>query len=164
MDEQLPTLWNGEDADLVRGRLVKPLRVERVAKEDYLQDINGTYYAIGGYQRLAHTANEHPKWFYERYLRPGILLPDEHQSMDVTFHIHPALQRSALDEPIEGEFDVKDNDQHGTEQAQAHIPEGRATPVSGRSRRGEDPSGQDGGSLALALAQDKEAGRSGSRT
>jgi hypothetical protein len=171
MDEQLPTLWTGEDADLVRST-VRAIRVEKILKEDYLQDVNGVYHAIGGFQRLAHTAHENPKWFYERYLKAGVLLPDEHASLDVAFHIHPALQRSNLDQPIEGEFAVHsephsggdrvdDNNLDGSKETSPNLLEGRATSLPGSPGGTKDSSGENGGSLALALAEDKEAGRTG---
>lgn len=150
MDDEIisvPTVW---DAPVF---FENPLRRSgrKINKDRYLQDVEGTYHAIGGFQRLVHTANENPRWFYNRYLQPGTLLAQDRQEVDLTVHIHPALQRSALDVPYK---DVTDGelDQGGDQTS------GGATSSSGGSRGGEDPSRQDGTGRALQLTADKANG------
>ena len=100
MDDQLPAIQTVWDPPL---NFENPYRRsgKKISKETYLQDAEGVYHAIGGFQRFVHTANEHPQWFFNKYMVQGVLLPDMRQEVDLTVHIHPALQRSALDVPYE---------------------------------------------------------------
>lgn len=161
MDEQLPAiveLWDPEEAASVRSRLSarQPSRAgAKLDKTQFLQDIRGTYYDIGGNARLSHTANEDPKWFYNRFLAPGILLPQEKQEIDMTVHIHPALQRSALD----GEYtDVTGLDQGGDQTP------GSAAPGVGSAGGGENPRVENAEGQSLQFALDQKAGRPRSHT
>lgn len=100
MDEQLPPIQTVWDPPFSFENPYRRLG-KKVAKETYLQDAEGVYHAIGGFQRWVHTANENPQWFFNRYMQPGALLPQDKQEFDLTVHIHPALQRSPLDVPCE---------------------------------------------------------------
>lgn len=102
MDENLmpvSNLWDPEVQEAVRSKIAHFKRSgKKIDKEGYLQDIEGAYHAIGGFARLAHTANEDPKWFYTRFGER--LLPDIKGEMDVNINILPALPRS----PLDGEY------------------------------------------------------------
>ena len=159
MDEQLPTIisvWEPDETVSVRSRtLENPLRKSgrKIQKETLLQDAEGVYHAIGGFQRFVHTANEHPQWFYNRFLVPGILLPTEKQEIDMTVHIHPALTRSALDGeytevPANGELD------QGRDQAPGSAAQG-ARGAGGP----EDTTIENGEGRALTFGTDPATGR-----
>lgn len=100
MDENLlivsGCLWD----DMNATRVSRPLaRGRKVDKEGFLQDIEGAYHAIGGFARLAHLANEDPRWFFNRF--GDRLLPNIKEELDVNVHIHPPLPPSPLDEVID---------------------------------------------------------------
>lgn len=158
MDEQLPAIvsvWDPEEAEPVRSRVpTNPFRKtgRKVVRETFLQDVEGTYHAIGGHQRLIHTANQHPQWFYNRYLTPGVLLPQDKAELDVSIHIHPALQRS----PLDAEYtDVTELDRGGDQAS------GSAAQGAGSAGGGENPREQDAAGGALEVRQDTASSRLG---
>lgn len=146
MDEQLPVvseIWDQNLADQVRAKIGPSLRGSKakINKEHYLQDVHGTFFAIGGHARLAHEANAKPRWFYDKYLRPGILLPDQHETLDVNFHIHPALART----PLDGEFTDGELDSGGDQAP------GSPAPRIGGPAGTDDTTEEDGAGPPLGL-------------
>lgn len=161
MDEQLPVIqsvWDAEESASVSSRVREnPLRKSgrKVNKETFLQDAEGVYHSIGGFQRFVHEANEDPKWFFKQFLQPGMLMPNDKQEIDLTVHIHPALQRSALD----GEY----TDVTGNGRAD-NVQPGRAASESGGAGGPADPAGQDAGGRALTFGENPAAGGSSSHS
>lgn len=96
--ENLPiiqTVWDTEAARAFKQKMPIIPRELKFKKEDVLQDVAGIYHVIGGAARLAHTADEDPKWFYKTF--KGQLLPAVKQEVDHTHHIYPPLPPSPLD-------------------------------------------------------------------
>lgn len=99
--DDIPIIWDPDVARITGAKLPRSLRRgKKVDKDGYLQDIEGVYHAIGGAHRLAHLANEDPRWFFNRF--GDRLLPNVKEELDVNIAIHPPLPPSALDVPMPG--------------------------------------------------------------
>lgn len=71
----------------------------KIARDGFLQDVEGVYHAIGGFARLVHIADDDPKWFFEKFGHR--LLPNEKKEIDHNITIQPALPKSPLDEKVD---------------------------------------------------------------
>jgi hypothetical protein len=161
-DVIIQELWDPEQAAQVRQKIgaVKPTKVDR---QNNLEKLSGVHDSIGSWARLAHVANEDPKWFYGRWL--DRLLPNEKQELDVNVHIHPALPRSTLD----GEYaevipDGSGNGADGPAQAGDTLSQGGTPYLIGSPTGPEDTSSEDGCGGAFEQPAYQETGGTGSRS
>lgn len=99
-DLRITTIWDEGIQRDIQAKVGRPLRDRKVNKERVVEDLQHAYLAVGGAERLAHEANQDFKWFANKFMKPGILLPNEKTEVDVNYQILPAIPRS----PLDGEY------------------------------------------------------------
>jgi hypothetical protein len=99
-DLMISTVWDEAEARAIRSKVGRPIRGKKLNKEAMEEDLQHAYLALGGVERLIHEGHQDYKWFANRFIKPGILLPDEQVSVDVNYAILPAIARS----PLDGEY------------------------------------------------------------
>jgi hypothetical protein len=91
------TVWDPEQIRDIRRKVGSPSRGGKIQKDAFEEDLVHAYRALGGVERLIAEGHSDYKWFANRFLKPGILLPDEKIAVDLNYQILPAIPRSALD-------------------------------------------------------------------